>query len=174
MKKISELATAFQKQSERELNNINEQVQNAIIQHETNLKEQLSIVSDNFRKSIQIEQQNSIELTKKLFKIPFVVGMILISIFGGVLGLMIWQAEQQYSEMNQWKASAELWKTQSNGMKLQQCLTNKEEQEVKLCIAIDPNYKDKMWGAENGEILKIVKVEDYQKKTNNKEKSSSK
>ncbi|WP_424955012.1 MbeB family mobilization protein, partial [Haemophilus haemolyticus] len=30
MKKISELATAFQKQSERELNNINEQVQNAI------------------------------------------------------------------------------------------------------------------------------------------------
>lgn len=111
---------------------------------------------------------------EKLFKIPFVVGMILISIFGGVLGLMIWQAEQQYSEMNQWKASAELWKTQSNGMKLQQCLTNKEEQEVKLCIAIDPNYKDKMWGAENGEILKIVKMEDYQKKTNNKEKSSSK
>ncbi|UXN35803.1 MbeB family mobilization protein (plasmid) [Avibacterium paragallinarum] len=151
MSKILDLAQNFQAQSKKELENTNEIVQNAIKQHEQDLKQQLQNASNNLSELIQIEQAKLIKSTVRMYRLPTIIALITIT-----AGILTWQAKNAYQEMLDWTHSAEIAKEQSGGIKLSTCQTDKG---IKPCIAVDKDLMGKTWG----ENMKIIEVHEMKK-----------
>ncbi|WP_439235225.1 MbeB family mobilization protein [Lonepinella koalarum] len=153
------MATAFQKQSEKTLENTNEIVQNVIKQHETDLKQQLQLASNNLNNAIQAEQKKLIKATVKAWKFPTLILFALMAIMLIVSGGLAWYSKQTYQELQEWQNSMKVAKEVTNGIKLSTCKTKDGS---KPCVAIDTDYPE-AWG-ENYKILKLY--EPKNKKTN--------
>ncbi|WP_225370905.1 MbeB family mobilization protein [Actinobacillus pleuropneumoniae] len=154
MSKILDLAQTFQAQSQKELESTNEIVQNAIKQHEHDLKQQLQNASNNLSELIQIEQAKLIKSTVRMYRLPTIIALTALALITITAGILTWQAKNAYQEMLDWTHSAEVAKEQSGGIKLSTCQTDKG---IKPCIAVDKDLIGKTWG-ENMKIIEVHKT----------------
>jgi len=78
---------------------------------------------------------------------------------GGILVILLlatvylgYQTDITWSNMNEWKYSAELYEAQSKHIKLFTCKI--DDKTSRVCVQVDPKYKDQEWG-ENLKILTL-------------------
>ncbi|NNI75603.1 hypothetical protein C2832_11215, partial [Pasteurella multocida] len=131
-------------------------VQNAIKRHEQNLIQQLQHAGNNLAENIQIEQAKLIKNTVKMYRLPTLIALTILTLIAITAGVLTWQAKNAYQEMTEWQSSAEIAKEQSGGIKLSTCKTEKG---IKPCVAVDKDFINSMWG----ENLKVIEIHETKK-----------
>jgi len=149
----------LEKQEKRELETLEAKrnIENYTNKQKQLLQDRLKKEEQSFQSSLQEEKQihqeeieglqKRIESSRKdlvkKYTIPFwgLLGCLLVMGIG--LAYLTWEAKIQYSQMVDWKKSAEQYKIASKEMVIENCQMS--DNTVRLCVKIDQNYQNQAW-----------------------------
>ena len=183
MKNLSKLVESLQQTTESLQSDTDKKLQETFSEHEKfiegNLSKQQNVIEsytaklladvkksqDNYKSELEknttqmiseiqrIQQLRAQQIQRRwtnttVFMMALSVGFLVL------LLILTYMSNSKYNEMKDWKRSAEIYKKESNKIETARCTMEDANQSTRLCVRIDPKYRNQHWG-ENRDLMII-------------------